>query len=61
MSIIKNDDIIAVTKHNGSILCKDCISSEEWNNLNESQILTTEYAEKEEMLVFCDQCKQKLS
>lgn len=43
----------------GEIVCKDCLTDEEWDEIKESQILGGEPMGSDEM-VFCDRCKKEI-
>jgi len=58
MSSYKSEDIAGtIERPSGRILCRDCSDITE---VEEDEIVTFEQFEKEEEIVFCDECKEKI-
>ena len=59
MSMIKNEDILGYSIGE-EVCCEECINKEEERDLTQEDIITQDYAEKEESLIFCDRCKKRI-
>lgn len=58
MGIVKVDEILWYSLAQ-QIVCDDCISEDERNELKEDDIVSEN--DESDDLVFCDRCKEKLS
>ena len=44
---------------NRGVLCADCCSDEEWNTMEEDEIITQQDLEGD-FIYFCDECKMRI-
>ena len=58
MSIIEKEEIAAVYRADGTIICAECMGEEDWNNLSEDCVITKDMIfHDREKLYFCDEHK----
>jgi hypothetical protein len=59
MGVYDLSEIVAAHTDEG-VLCSDCMTSEQWEDLSEDRILTEKYLEGDEVY-FCDKCRKQLN
>ena len=57
--MIKNEDILGY-QFGKEFVCEGCIKGNEEKEAKEEEILTTDWAEEQESVIFCDRCKERL-
>lgn len=45
---IEMEDILAIHRENGSMICADCASEDDWDGLSEGRVITTKDVENTE-------------
>ncbi len=61
MGIVGKDDMVAIRREDGNIVCEECATQEEWDNATEDQIVTRSEIENDsDNLYFCDECKKQI-
>ena len=61
MGMVRQEDIVAIWWDENQIVCSECLSNDDWDNLKEDQIITSGDIERdEETLYFCDRCKKQI-
>ncbi len=58
MGTIKKEDIIGIML-NGKTVCKDCASDDDWNAAKETDFLTKDLTNIED-IGFCDECGEMI-
>lgn len=59
MSTIKRSTVKAIYTSSG-IICSDCMTEDDWKDLDQSQIITKQEIVKAEDPVYCDDCGRQL-
>ncbi len=59
MSMIDYEDILGY-RIMKEIICESCISKDEESEAKHEDIITTDWAENQEALIFCDRCKDRI-
>ena len=54
MGIVKREEILAIQKEDGRIICANCMTDQEWDTITESQIITRDSIDAAEEVYFCD-------
>ena len=61
MGIYRDEEIVALrVGETRQVICRDCATSQQWNDTKEDDIITQESIDKKELVYFCDTCKQRL-
>ncbi|MEN6488751.1 MAG: hypothetical protein ABFD66_07705 [Smithella sp.] len=60
MAKISKEDVAGMYRNDGSIICTDCMTDEDWNMMTADDVITREDVDGEETLFFCDLCKKQL-
>ena len=55
MARYEDEDILGLHFNSGVVVCRECCTEKEWEDMTEDQIVV----ENEEEVVFCDRCKKK--
>ncbi len=59
--VIERENIVGMITEDGSILCAEDMTDEEWNNLKSDQIILKDDLERDpEKIFFCDECREQL-
>jgi len=57
---INKDEVIAKRDHEG-IICSDCMTAADWEDISPNEILTLDDIERDDdKLFFCDKCGKRL-
>lgn len=56
MSMVKFEDILGCF-NDEEMLCANCMEDQ---NLKEEDIITEDWAEKQDAAIFCDKCKERI-
>ena len=63
MSIFKKEDVVGARFDTGGggveIVCEECMTKEDWEELEQEEIIDREEKEKDDDLYFCDRCKKQ--
>lgn len=59
MGVYENEDIRGAYIEE-EVVCMDCLTDEERNDLKEKDLITTEYIEDQDKTFFCDRCGKEL-
>ncbi|UCF72261.1 MAG: hypothetical protein JSW35_08730 [Deltaproteobacteria bacterium] len=60
MEVGKIDDLLGMYEEDGSVKCRYCMKEEDWEDLKQENIITSEDIENGEELFYCDYCEQRL-
>ncbi len=59
--IIEKDSIVGMRTEDGSIVCSEHMTNEQWNNMKSEQIILRDDLEKDpDKIYFCDECDEQL-
>ncbi len=59
---VKREDILGMQDQEGRLICSDCMTDQEWQEVSQSQIVTVDNVEKSDGVFFldCDCAKTQL-
>ena len=60
MSIIEKEKILAIRRNDGSVICEECTTNEEWNDITQDAIITEDDI-TDDVYVVCDSCKKMIA
>ena len=61
MSVYRDEEILALREtETRRIICRQCSTQQQWNDMTEEDIITQEDVDKKEFVYFCDECRKKL-
>ena len=52
--------IAGIEEDDGTVICRNCMDEEQWDNLAENQIISVDKIERGEKIYFCDYCEERL-
>ncbi len=59
--VIEREYIVGMITEDGSILCAEHMTDDQWNHLKSDQMISRDDLERDhEKIYFCDECKEKL-
>ncbi len=59
MTMINNEDVIGYRLER-NLVCETCISASEMEDIEAGDVVTREWADKQDLLIFCDRCNVKM-
>ncbi len=59
MSVFKREEIAGIYGNEGPIHA-ECMTEEEWNEMTEDEIITTNQIESDDDIYFCNRCSKQL-
>jgi hypothetical protein len=54
------DNIAGIYQEDGSVKCRDCMSEEDWKQLQEERVITVEDIERDNKWIYCNYCEERL-
>ncbi len=61
MPIVDKEDIVGYFNTNQDVICVDCMTVSDWDNLNPEKILLRHEVENDDdRIYFCDECDQRI-
>ena len=63
MGMVERDNIRGLhiyDGHDSYVVCNDCVTEEEWNDMGEDDVITDrDIRDSENIIYFCDRCPNK--
>jgi hypothetical protein len=60
VKIYEEGNLVGIYQEDGSVKCRDCMAGEDWKDLTQEDIITSEDIEKDGEWIYCDYCEEKL-
>ena len=54
------EKVAGIKEDDGTVMCRDCMDEDEWDNLKEKSIISLSASEKGQRLYYCDYCDRRL-
>ncbi len=61
MSIIKKENIVAIRRGDGTVVCMKHADQEDWKDITEEDVITEDMILKGDYVYFCDEGKEEIS
>jgi hypothetical protein len=53
-------NIAGIEEDDGTVICRDCMDEDAWDNLSDKKIISMSDVEKGQRIYYCDYCEKHL-